>query len=609
MTFCRNRIVWLGLLTIIAGFACTSTNATAATLQELYNLVPEKALGLALIPNMTQADAAVMRLSQKAQVPLGPPTTIIKALFHIENGLQDDGPAAIVFMPPEKEGQWQPDMVGIFATSDFDALIKPFSPEKESDEIWSITLPGDRKMLAAAKEGFAILAIAEKKSVLKACLSGNSATFLAKAESWSDWLDGNAVNLIVNQKGALSTLLGGIDSTIENLSNFQAPPPKSAGSPVMEAPIKMLQSYREMISWNLEQVSITAVGLNVDEDGFLSLAVRAKFIDGSEFDKMADATKPFEGNLLTELPKEPYIVSGGIVFNEQLIEFFNKLNSHFSQFQFATVGKLDEKQRAKFNAANEKAMKHISQVAFSAGLLDNDQPLLKRMNVYYLMKIDDSTAFMKDYKAAQEETIKLFNEQTFPDDNNFVHPKLTINSIKIGNRPSVVISFDMGLPDKVMQDDQLKEEAQEIFKDIWGKDFRIDSYLTELDKNLVALTMSKSAVQTLLDVSQKSKSDLTTEPQIEQIANRLPKGSQMSAFLDLTSLAKFFSSVPGPGQMFANIPFPECPPIAMAARFEEGQIEKIVVIAPETIKSAFAFWLQMATFNTPQEIPQHKRQR
>ena len=603
MTFCRNRIVWLGLLmTITAGFAFTSTNATAATVEELYNLVPEKALGLALIPNMAQADADVIRLSQKAQVPIGPPTMTIKALFHIENGLQDDGPAAIVFMPPEKEGQWKPEMVGIVATSDFDALIKPFSPEKESDGIWSITIPGDRKMLAATKEGFAILVGSEKKSLLKACLSGNPAPFLTKAESWSNWIDGNAINLIVNQKGALSTLLEAIDSAIEKLSNFQAPPPKTAGSPVMEAPIQIFQAYRDLIAWNLEQVSFTTVGLNIDEDGFLSLAVRAKFVDGSEFDKMADATKPFKGNLLSGLPQEPYIVSGGIIFNKQFMEFFNKLNSFFSKFQLAVPGGPDEKQLAKFNAANEKAMEHISQVAFSASLLDNDQPLLKRMCVYYLIKVDDAIAFMKDYKEAQEVIAKSFNEQTNPDDNNFAHPKLTTRSIKIDNRPSVVISLDMGLSDKVMQDDQLNKEAQEIFKDIWGKDCRVDSYLTELDKHLVAVTMSKSAVQTLLDVSQKNKPDMTSNPQIEQIADRLPEGSQMVGFLDLANLTKSVGKIPGPTQMLAKVPFPECPPIAMAARFDEGQIEKILVISPETIKSSFAFWLQMATSNTPQEI-------
>ena len=243
-------------LTLLAAMPCLAA-------QSVLEIVPDNALGVAIVNRLAQSDAKIQKLGQQMQMPFPSPLTTLKAMAKVEKGLDEKGSAAVIAMPAKEDGG-KPIPVVVLPVNDYDAFLGQFEPEKVTDAISKVTI-GNRRDLVAKKDGYAVFAQSGDQETLEAVLKSTRASPPRLRRGNNGPTENDAV-VVVTRRG-LKLFFARADKELDKAKEAVA----AMGDKAAPA-VAAFDMYREMFSMAEKEVTAVAVGLVIEEDGALRLS-------------------------------------------------------------------------------------------------------------------------------------------------------------------------------------------------------------------------------------------------------------------------------------------------------------------------------------------------
>ncbi len=577
----RHQIGWLGVAVF---FLCLSIPSADASSDDLWKIVPEDALGVAMIPDPGATDATMIQFAAQVQLPIGPPLLMLKALGQIGEGLDEDDPIAAILMPSD-DADWKPIPVIALPTDDYDALVKPWKPEKVTDTIFAVTLPNEMPALAAKKGDFTLLVLANQQATLEKILA-STGRFTKSVDAWDDWIEKNLAVVVMTPEGLKQVVFGAIDQTEKGMktatASLEKTDPEMAKqiSEQLEMTRRTLQVYRKIFGNMADQVDLWAAGVAIDQEGFVTISSRATMADGSPW---ADAFATLEApkKMLTNLPQGPYVFAADGAFNKKVAKLWNQYSVDLLEV-LPQFGELSSEVREKFITLMERSNQDLDSLSILFGISEPGEGILQR--TVYLIKTNDAQAFMKQQLSTTEEIIKLAEDTGIP----LWSKGTTIGETTIDGRKIQTVTIDIT---QSIQGEGT-EETLKILKEVYSPDGKIISYFLPLDEKNILVGFSEDGLKLGIKAFEKGTPSRLAEPMIEPVAKRLPEGAQWVILVSVDGTLQWFKyfsdKIKETPIINIKIDMEPAPPIAVGVIASEEGFEKRTVVSPETIKAVYA---------------------
>lgn len=341
---------------------------------DILKAIPSDASFVAVVCDLGSFDAKVRAASKNLGTPVSP-YTALKSWLEIATGLEDQGSAAMVFMPKASSTERSPDLAMLLPTVDRADLLAFLNPTQLSDGNAKLTLRG-HDSYAATKDGYTVFApdlrvvrfVAGAGRGLDTRWSPYQAERF-RANDVTLWLDPSSLG-----PGSAGTA-GLPPSLLEQV-----------GSPLREMGLSSLQ-----LSGRMEPAGI-----------FLELLAQVP-------PAPAIAPRP-EGNpsLLSGLPDEPVVFAFGAIGNAEREPWgtcLRALMSYLTKAGICSTGRTDRFVEA---ATSTQAM--VRSMAVSVALLPSEEPgLLAVTKVLHTQ--GDGTALVQQI----ERTVETLRSGLFTD--------------------------------------------------------------------------------------------------------------------------------------------------------------------------------------------------
>ena len=170
----------------------------APAAEDVLKLVPDSASGLLVINHPAAVDAKLQALAGEMQLPVPSPLALLKGIYGIQEGIDENGTIALIVLPPEVEGGL-PTPVLLIPVTDYAKFLSSMKPEKATDEVTKIEV---RNVSACARQigGYAALTDAGHQEVLEKTLKLADEP-AAELASWRRWLTVNDFAGVLLQPG------------------------------------------------------------------------------------------------------------------------------------------------------------------------------------------------------------------------------------------------------------------------------------------------------------------------------------------------------------------------------------------------------------------------
>ncbi len=130
-------------------------------------VIPESALGVAIIQDLTDTSARIQKLTDKMQLPVPELLPMAQLYTGAQQGVDLHGHVAAAMFPGEGDGASWSSMIAVFVpVTDYKAFVAQLQPTDSGGEITEVTVFGE-KFLATAKGPFAVLAAVDAKPLLE----------------------------------------------------------------------------------------------------------------------------------------------------------------------------------------------------------------------------------------------------------------------------------------------------------------------------------------------------------------------------------------------------------------------------------------------------------
>ena len=160
-------------------------------------LVPADALGLLVIDRLDTLDAKVGKAAAGLGLPLPGPLAALQVVPGLSDCLDTESSIAVAVLKGAEPGA-EPVLVGYVPVKDFAAFAKSFQGEEAGDFV-RLTFDDD-SVLAAEKDGFAVMAPDDDQQTLAAALEA-AGGFSERLEADLAWVEDRDVAAVMSDSG------------------------------------------------------------------------------------------------------------------------------------------------------------------------------------------------------------------------------------------------------------------------------------------------------------------------------------------------------------------------------------------------------------------------
>ena len=576
-SFLAAALVW---------FLCASTLWAQA---DPLSVIPEDALGLAVLNRLADTNARVQKLTQKMQLPVPDLLPMAQMFTGIQQGLDTKGGlAAAVFADDHEDALWGMSLAVFVPVTDYKVFLEQLQPEDVAAQITEVTVLGG-KYLAAKKGDFAVLTSTSQKHLLEHVLasSKNAAAGLAPLHPWLGEQQAAVVvtpagkKLLFAKAGEFLNL--GLEATEAEAASDadqkkDEDDDKKPGADEGQAIKELIKSGKELLTEAEAEVTQFGVGIRIDDQTAVHVSARALFTPQGKLSEWAAEVKVPKGGLLAGLPASKFVIAyGGVTPNVHpaLAHLIDRL----TETGLEKMG-LDEELRKKY--ATAVARQRANRLN-SCGLLGQLRP-------------GDSiaaTSVMIEHVRDGKNHIKLTRDvlevvQAATANNSETKKSIyEINEVTIGDLKVLEVVTDMnallgaGNPDAAMA-----EQLQGFFSKLFGNEGVMRIYLAAADDHTVVSGYSKELLQRGVAHVRSGEVGLERDPQIARTVALLPNGVQWAAYVSPQGLLQWVDALMRevlPAQMNFRIPpFPPSDPIGLGAKVSGAGLDAEIVL-PENV--------------------------
>ncbi len=303
-----NRFHKLRIVVLVMALGVLSGIVSAA---DVWDELPDDALGAVVVRNLGHADASVGRLFGELQVPLGQPLALVKAVTGVEAGLDSHGDMLVAALPGRGIGD-RPQLAVWLPVSDYDQFLRSLHGTPR-DQITAVTIAGE-DLLVARHGDWAMVVDPDARGRLLQALDnrpiGTTATRLVPAD-WGQWLEANDVTVVLFRVGVrrvLSEVLGDraargadqpevvADDIEQQLEDdlFGSPARGAVSDPGQALRVGLRAALRDMpeLSRQLRDATAVGGGLRLDDAGNAVVGVRLAWPADAASERKTPGTAP-----------------------------------------------------------------------------------------------------------------------------------------------------------------------------------------------------------------------------------------------------------------------------------------------------------------------------
>jgi hypothetical protein len=557
----------------LAALAFWVAPAAAQTVADALAVVPQDALGFALINKLSEADEKLQELGKQLSIKPIQKSIYreVKQQFGLERGINDQGALLVVLLSPTSGSADQSPPVAFYVpTSNYSQLLQELQarPVKGSKGIASFTpSKTGETMLLGQRGAFAVLMPKENEKELARLLQdpGGGADNLKSLENW---LRLNQLSLMLTPKGVQwvsEKLLKEIDS----LEKSGIP----GGTPELEdlfsAFFKAMHSVVRALKSDLQGAGL---GIRLDIAGNLRLTGRALLAPGSELSRLAAEMRVPPGGLLANLPARPFALAFGAALPPRFMEYVMKFSN---TLQSLGTKDLPEDLQKRLRETSQQASKDVDSVALMLAVPRKGEALLS--SFISLARAKDALALLRatgNYSKLQGEVLDEFLKKNGAG----IQIPVIVKNHKLPQGPAVETIYDLSAVASMVP-----PQVTDIFQTLFGSADKLRITAVALDKHtVISVIAGPNKVKSVL-TGEESQKEL---PGTAGVAKLLPQDPQIVAYLSPHGIMALVQQVLDALPLPMAVPLPEMPrtpPIGIAVRFTAERVEGELLVPAATL--------------------------
>lgn len=546
---------------------CVLLGTVSAPAQEsVLNAIPDDALAFGVVHNLTEASRSVDGLAELLRARAPDLLRATKEQAGIENGLDEQGDAAIVLTSVDPE----PTVVLLAPVEDFAAFFAGLGVKDPAAGVVKVQVAGSTT-LVGRKGDYVAFASPRQRDGLERFLTRT--TSLASDAQLVEWLGANQASVVVTPRG-IKQLLPKLTAGIRA---FQGQIRAVAGANG-EVAAAGLNPYVELFAAAEAEVERLSLGVRIDSAQTVQLIELVQFTPDGNWAKWAADAKPAEEDLLAGLPAGPFVMALGGVFPQGAMDRLMKFSVQMMQNQPGF--QLTPEQAQRYVELSTTLMHGVRSMRMVLGVAEPGTGLYG--NTSAVMIVDDSQRFIDDYEKSLSAMHELAQETKSP-----LIPVATSQRISLGETEALEVSMEM---------QQMKAvtvpggpDMQKMMELMFGTNGKLLVYVAPVDEHAVLMAYtSLERLQAALDFYKAKRPGLSGDAGVAKVAAVLPSGSQFVAYVSLSGVAEvapqFATTVPG-GRAAAIPDLPDCPPLGIAAKVSPSGIEGHLIVTAETLRA------------------------
>jgi hypothetical protein len=561
---------------VFAGSLRAQTDLAPPT-EPVLKAIPDNALGFVLIKNLGQTDKVIAKLAAMVQAPLPSVLSLFKSQAGIQEGLDENGSAAIALLPDKTAGtetaKPSPYPIVLFPVTDYKKFVSQFQPDDAGAEITGVTIVG-RALIVGRKDSFAVFTLPDHKDQLARLIASTKGVD-SLLGSMEPWIGRHQISFVATPTGSKMLFQAGAAAIKQAKAVFA-----TLQNPQQTAQVvAVFDIYEKILTDAEKEVDSFGVGLALDGSSNLSIDSHTKFVASGKWAAAMKDSKPSEGNIFAEIQARPFVFAGGGIVPAEWAGALADLSaSSMSQMNTASGGQaMDEQQRRKYVEAMRSMMKGIRSMAFvmaspkpGEGFLDGSVSM---------MKVDDTKEFLERYQKAIEQLSEISKGQKsspfkFSD----------VNKIEIDGRTGLTITVDMSGMLAAMNNPASAKMMPLLFGPTGKMTMRI---VAVDDRTLVAAYGSEEHAKEAVAEFKNPKPAFDSDPDVATTLKLLPPHAQGVGLVNIKGYMDFISgmvSAVAPAGAQVKLPeMPAMPPVGFAVEAGDGHLDTQMVLPVETI--------------------------
>lgn len=565
LSFAAAPLVWL--------LSATTLLAQANPLE----LIPDTALGFAVIKDLSDANQKVIKVTQTMQLPMPDLLTLSKTFLGVQQGLDEKGGLAIALVGGEGDRAWQDSaFFAVVPVTDYKAFIAAYQPEDDDAAIASVTVAG-QPMLVGKKGNFAIFAFGEQKEGLEKFLAA-ATNVTATVEPLANWMSDKQLAVVVTPAGK-ALLFQTIAGALPDASKLQ----KDAGvdaenkqADAFQQVGEMFGLFKELLAAADEQLTHVAVGIHIDDNASLRVAARALFVPSGQLAAWAKDVKVPDDGLLAGLPNGKFAIAYGGVsapFSPQM----QSLIGRFTDMGMQMIG-LDDEGRKQYNQILQQSQ---AGKRFTSGYMG-------------VMRPGDSlfsTALAVEHVNNADEHVKRMRQlfelmQGSPRNTQADEPLYELNDVQVGDLPALeLITRLEALAELRGADNPGGQQMRSMFNKLFGGDGTMRMYVAKADDRTVVTGYSKEQLLRGVEHVRSGEKGLAADADVAKTTALLPAGAQWVAYVSPQGLVQWISVFVEAlaGGQFRLSPFVPTEPIGLAVKVSETGLDAELVLTDNVV--------------------------
>jgi hypothetical protein len=360
------------------------------------------------------------------------------------------------------------------------------------------------------------------------------------------------------------TNLGGTDKAAAQLKGLAA---------VFDVYAKVFQAAEK-------QVTAYGLGLQFDKQDVLRVVSRTSLVPGGAWARFLALVPPAKENLLAGLPAGPFVVAGGGVLSDAMLEAMTRWSIDLMKSMRGLYG-LSESQIEKMKTLRRQAMKQCRVLSMILGVGAGHEPIFA--GGLGVMRVDRAKAFMADYEEDFKQNAAFFKSVNSP-----MLPRPDVEKSEVAGLPALKITTTIPSFPQGQQPPQVAKMREAYI----GPGEKMLAWMAPADEHQVLLGyVSKEPLQRAVEAIQKGEPGLAHDAAVAKTAALLPAGASTVAFLSPAGAIDFIQRIvpelmPPQAKIDWKLPaFGATPPIGFAATAAPEELRTCLVVPAEVLQA------------------------
>jgi hypothetical protein len=554
--------VLLACFTAMAGVA-----AHVRAEDEILKLVPEEALGFAIVNQPADADAKLQQLGQQMKLPIPSLLAKLQGPGGIRAGFDKNRPIGLLVLPPNDDNSI-PAVIALVPVTDYAKFLEQFKPENTKDGVSEIKIWGDASVVRNIG-GYAAIAGAPFRDALAEDVK-LADKVSAEVAVWRPWLakkDAAAVMLTPGIRLLSTKVQQGIAAIKPLVAQSGAPQAKQAAA-AFDMYVMFFQAVEK---------EVAAFGLSAERDaqGVVRFTQRARLARGGDWAKFVAGVKPSKQDVLAGLPDGPFVFAGGGPLSESAMGTLLNFSMDLMKNLPDMYG-LSEEQVKSLAELGKQRFAGIQGISFLLGTGESGEPIFAKS--LGILRVKNSQTLLADY----EKYLASYNQLVEKVKSPMFQP-ISFEKMEFDGARGLKMTM------KMPQMPNMPPESVKIMERMYGPGGKIAISMVACDEHTIVFSyMSEEPLRRAIAAIKQGQPGLAGNADVAKVAALLPPDATWVMYFSPKGTFSFVSQTLAAAIPAGNGPkipeFGPTPPIAMAVTTGPDTVEFHQIVPAEVVK-------------------------